>query len=351
MKLAWLSKLPTMGVPMRGEGGTTLLTDKLPKSAWVLPSATFAQESQKPAEKPGVWARMMTGLKQQFSFKLPTIKPLFSSSPILLPEAKKLKENIETYAESPFEKELFSLTKKPKAYVVSKAWVQALKSPQPETREAALTLLKAYFAYSSQSNTEQLSPHTHMKLMLFAPHLSEGPFGKAILLEALLKLPLPQLLEFGPVLKKEFSSLPPIAQALILKQLLSLRKNLALSAQDGKDPGEHLVPFKKLVKSLVIQFYTNKKEVLTQIFGQQEKIRVGFLKFHPIEDAYRKQLEEIERKYRLKLRQLKKRRAQKVAEAEEEKLRRIELIYETVEGNLVSGLNELNLGIEEVLAI
>lgn len=345
MKLAWLTKLPMASFPVRGDGGTTLLPQTFSTSTPESPPVEHhSKRSAVRLSLSHLWEKVFTPIKSLFASegKLGTS----SYQSFMIPEQRQWREQVESYAESPFEKALFYLKRKPNDYVVSKAWAEALRSSEPQTRDAALSLLRAFLAYQDMNGAEILSPHTQMKLLLFSPHLNEGPLGKAILYEALLGLPLAQFLEFKSALSRDFSTFPPVAQVLILKQLIALRKNLDKTASE-----EEVADLKKLVKALVIEFYSNKQEVLAQVLSKQEKIRLGFLKFQPIEEAYRKELEEIERRYRLKLRQLKKRRIQKVAEAEEERLRRIELIYDVVEGHLMSGLNELDVATGKELAV
>jgi hypothetical protein len=352
MKLAWLTKLPTMGVPMRGEGASTLLTDVFPKTAFSHPEAAVVAN---PGGSDGKLNRLWDGLRNRMAALMPqnlfkgnaasamSVRNLF----VMSEQNQKLwKEQVETYAESPFEKALFSTQRRPNEFNVSRAWAIGIKSPDPLTRESALALLKSYFTYIGMESTEQLSAHTQMKFLIFSPHLTEGAMGRVVLYEAVLGLPLAQMLEFATILKQDFQQLPPIAQALILKQILGRWK-----ARDKQGNAEDTAALKKLLKALVIQFYTSKHETLDQVLGKQEKIRLGFLKIQPVEEDYRKQLEELERRYRLKLRQLKKRRQMKVAEVEEEKLRRLEMIYDSVEGNLMSGLNDLELNLEEVLVV
>ncbi len=345
MRLAWLTKIPTIGVPVRGEGASTLLADVFPKTeAPVTPTPPVMRPPQ-PPENAGVakmWDAFLNQIKQLLKGLAPSNVNV--KQPFLLHEQKQ-KELIDAYAESPFERHLFSLSRKPQGFVISKAWASGIKSPDPLVRDAALSLLRSWLSYTGLDTNHQLSAHTEMKLLMFSPHLGEGPLGKAVLYEALLSLPVTQFMEFSPALRKDFVTLPPAAQVLILKQLMNRWKKQEKMLSEDDAAG-----VRKLIKALVIQFYGNRQESLSQTLNQQEKIRMGFLKFQPVEEAYRKQLEEIERRYRLKLRQLKKRRSQKVAEAEEEKLRRIELIYDSVEGNLISGLGELELELEQVLA-
>ncbi len=349
MRLDWLTRMPTTtGIPQRGDGSSTLLHEVFPKSVYPASPLTAPKTSPAPqAEAPsltGFLDKMFSKIRDAFS------APVNHSLPgnlFMTPEQKTRQQQIETYAESPFEQTLFSLRKKPGDFVVSKAWAQALQSSDTLKKDAALTLLRSFFAYSGVDNQYQLSAHTQMKLMIFSPHLSEGALGKAILFEAILKLPIAQILEFAGALKKEFGAMPPLAQGFILKQILQSKK---LMEEDPHLNEEDEKAFRKLVKELVIQFYSGKQEAIAQDMQMQEKIRTGFLKMQPIDDAYQKALEEVERRYRQKLRQLKKNRSQKVAEAEEEKLRRIELIYDSVEGDLDSGLGDLNLELEKVLA-
>ncbi len=344
MKLAWLTKLPPVGVPLRGDGSSTILPEFLPKTPPAFQTAVMPTAEPKGNFLTRILEKWSSRLMGRFAPQDELIST--GHQPFLLTEQKRLKEQIETYAESPFETSLFTLRKKANDYVISKAWAVGIKSQDPVTREAALALLKAYLAYTGTDDSTQLSAHTQMKLMIFSPQLSEGPLGKAILYEALLSLPAHQLMEYLPALSKDFSSLPPIAQALLLKQLLAYwkGKDKSLSEDDNK-------AIKKLVKSLVIAFYSGQQEGPDPVLNQQEKIRLGFLKIQPIEDAYRKDLEELERRYRLKLRQLKKRRSQKIAEVEEERQRRIELVYDAVESSLMTGLKEFDIEMEEVLAV
>ncbi len=349
MRLVWPTKLPTIEIPVRGDGSSTLLSDVFP-SGEAQNASSMANNSQPQTAPPAKFSvtAFLNQLVEGFKNLVTPSKASNSSfHPFMLPEQKHWKEQVETYAESPFEKELFDLKKKPNDYVVSKAWAKGIQSNDPLVRDAALALLKNYLAYTTLNNTDTLSAHTQMKLMLFFPHLTEGPLGKALLYESIIKIPLAQFLEFGEALQRDFAMLSPIAQALILKQMMEYRKTLEKEkALDEKD----YAAWKKLLKSLVISFYTSQEEALAQVLTEQEKIRLGYLKVQPVEDAYQKELEEIERRYRLKLRQLKKRRTQKVAEAEEEKLRRIEMVYDSVENNLMAGLSDLKINIEDIVA-
>lgn len=266
----------------------------------------------------------------------------------MVPDRHLIKEQIENLAESPFEKSLFQLKKKPADLTVSKAWAQGLVSKDIPTRESALSLFKAYLSHTQVDSAFELSPHTEMKILMFAPHLNEGTNGKALLYEALLKLPVAQILEFETALLRDFSGFSPLIQALILKQLLKRRKELD---KDSSNADVNTKQFRKLFKSLVVQFYTTKQESIHSALQEQEKIKIGFLKFQPVEEAYQKTLEEIERRYRLKLRQLKKIRSQKVAEADEAKSRRIELIIDDVEADLSQGLKDLDLNIDKIVAV
>ncbi len=349
MRLAWPTKLPVIGVPVRGDGSSTLLPEVFPSTATI--SVVTEGIAKAASPKPSLGQRFENAtqsVKNWIMSVLPFQRgPVAGTShPFMLPEQKYWREQVEVYAESPFEKSLFYLKKRPNEYIVSKAWAEGLKSSDTLVRESALSLLKAYLAFNGMDNSVQISAHTQMKLILFSPHLTEKPLGKAILYEALLGLSLSQFLEFSAALKRDFHQLPPMAQALLLKQMMSARQKWE------KDKGQKetdVAAMKKLVKSLVIDFYLGEQDALSQVLAKQEKIHLGYLKIQPVEEAYRKQLEELERRYRLKLRQLKKHRAQKVAEAEEEKLRRIELIYESVEGSLMSGLNEMDLQLDEML--
>lgn len=345
MKLAWLTKIPTDNVPVRGDGATTLHPKLFPSPLMVESVKSFSQNAPAAPETTSPMAKFWESLSQQ-------VKRIFRFAPSanvagrqsFLIRDRHWEDQVQKYAESPFDESLFMLKKRPNEYAISKAWAEGIRSTDMLQREAALSLLRAYMAYSDMDGTDLLSAHTQMKLMIFSPHLTEGALGRAILYESLLALPLAQFLEFAAFLRKDFVAMPPLAQALILKQMVNQRKDLETTAEeDDRDA------FRQLVKDLVIQFYSMKQEELAQVLNQQEKIRLGFLKIQPVEEAYRKALEEIERRYRLKLRQLKKRRAQKVAEAEEERLRRIELIYDTVEGSLITGLNELKLDLDKVL--
>jgi hypothetical protein len=345
MKLAWLTKISTMGVPVRGEGASTIITDMFPKQpVGGTPTPLPQNKPTSESSQAGFLEKFIDNIKNLIPFK--QVNDITKGQSFLTPEQKHWKAQVETYAESPFEKSLFYLKKRPNEFIISKAWADGIKSSDPLTREAALTLFKAYISYTDMDNSYQLSSHTQMKLMIFSPHLSEGPLGKAILYESILSLPMAQILEFSNALTKDFASLPPIAQALILKQMIDRRKVLDKNLSE-----EEAAKLKKLIKALVIQFYCGKHEAISQVLNQQEKIRLGFLKIQPVEEAYRQELEEIERRYRLKLRQLKKRRSQKIAEAEEEKMRRIELIYDSVEGNLIQGLGSIDLEMDEVLAV
>lgn len=347
MRLAWLTKLPTMGMPVRGEGATTLFTDVFPKAS--IPSSLPVDAPAKPKpetqKRPPLLARLATRLRSVFQRGSDSSKAITQLFQLADQRRRQWMAQVEAYAESPFEKALFSLEKKTGDYVISKAWANGIRSSDPITRDAALALFKAYLAYTRMENTDQLSSHTQMKLLLFSPHLSEGALGKVILYEAILSLPMAQMMDWILHLRYDFHHLPPIGQALLLKQLMLRWKN-----RDKKAPAEENRTLKKLVKTLVIQFYTSKNEALDQVLTRQEKIRLGFLKIQPIEDDYHKQLEEIERRYRFKLRQLKKRRAMKVAEVEEEKIRRLELVYDSVEENLMAGLTAMELNLEELLA-
>ncbi len=337
----WLSKLPTIGFSSRWD--TAIWSS--PKTGTANGGvATPTPPQEKPSSESTI-GKLWDGLKNKARGLFTSVAqntPAGGRPMFLIPEQKSLREQIEAYAESPFEKELFLLKKKPNDYVISKAWANGLKSSDALTREAALTLLKAYLTYTDKANLIELSAHSQMKLVMFASHLTEGGLGKAILYESILSLPLAQFLEFAAALQKDFSTFPPIAQALLLKQMMNRRKQLE------KD---NLKSYRKLLKNLVISFYTDQQESIEDVFQQQEKIRLGFLKIQPVEEAYQKALEEIERRYRQKLRQLKKNRSQKVAEAEEERMRRIELIYDSVEGDLVTGLKELAVEMDKAAAV
>jgi len=356
MKLAWLTRGPQVGgssvenskasVPLRGDKPPNLRIETLNTRSANAAKAPVAQTTSPVS----VFQKLASSIKSLFQ---PSSAAAALKQPFVLPEHAQLKQQAETYAESPFEKTLFEKAlaqfgKKQGSLAVSKAWGQAILGADTQVQEEALTLLKGYLAYSANGNVSELSAHTQMKLMIFSPHLSEGAVGRATLYEAILKLPLSHLMEFAAFLKKDFSTLPAIVQALLMKQLLQLRKDLKLDKKDELSPDE--LAFKKMVKQLVVKFYSEKSELQDAQLAQHEKIRVGFLKIRPIEEAYHEQLEEIEKKYRLKLRQLKKRRSQNVAESEEERLRRIEMVYDTVEDNLVTGLTELTTTLDQVQA-
>lgn len=348
MKAAWLSNLPAVRFFASPESPRTPTQQTFQKPFGTMSPVVTAQEN--PANPVSTWlqqlARPLVGLFNRSTASSGAAASFSPARPVfMMPDQRQWQEQVETYAESPFETALFSMKKRPKAYEISKAWADGIKSQDPLSREAALTLLKGYLTYSGLGDLNELSAHTQMKFLIFAPHLNEGIIGKAILYEALLTLPPSQFLAFATTLRNDFANLPPMAQTLLLKQMMATWKST--SNHLGED---ELTEFKHLMKTLVIQFYTGRQEAIAQMLNQADKVRLGFLKMQPIEEAYRKQLEEIERRYRLKLRQLKKQRSQKIAEAEEEKLRRIEMIYEDVEDDLASGLSELTLAWDQVMA-
>ncbi|MCA9840844.1 MAG: hypothetical protein KC475_01900 [Cyanobacteria bacterium HKST-UBA03] len=259
------------------------------------------------------------------------------------PEQKRWADNIEQYAESPFERALFSLKRHDKAFHISQAWAKAIASTQSITRESALSLLGAYLTYTGQESLQQLSPHTQMKLMLFSTHLNEGLVGRAMLYEALASVPLDALLEFQSALHQDFSKLPSVAQAVVLKAYL---RKLRQAEKQNRAKEQDIKAFRQLVKHMVVQFYTSPHDSLGEPLKQQEKIRLGFLKFQPIQQDFAKSLDNIDRQYRIRLRKLKNRKKLKVAEAEEVKYRRIDMIYDTLERDLTEGLEKLELSLE-----
>lgn len=271
-----------------------------------------------------------------------------SQTLILTPEQKRWLDNIEQYAESPFEKSLFGLKKKEGTFNISFAWADALKGKDGLNREAALSLLKSYLTYASQDSLEDLSPHTQMKLMLFSTHLNEGLVGKAVLYHALASVPLEALLELQHHIIQDLSKLPSVAQAVILKEYLKRMRELENKDRAKK---EDIKAFKQLVKQLVISFYASQHDKLFPDLKQQEKIKLGFLKFQPIQQDFAKSLEDIEKQYRVRLRKLKNRKKLKVAEAEDVKRRRIDLIYETIERDLMVGLEQVNLSLDQLVAV
>lgn len=348
MKTAWSTKLPPVGV--FGSREDAALASKTPKqnnSSSLRNSSTASNPASVASTQDGLslmWGRIASLVKQIIPSRQ-ALENITPPSAFLLPEQRRIREQIEQLAESPFEQTLFGMRKKADTYVVSQAWAQAIAEGDPQTRESALNLLKNYLAYTGLGDVNELSAHTQMKFMVFTPHLTEAPLGKAIVYESLMQLPIAKILEFEHALTKDFASFSPTVQTLLLKAMMATWKN---SADDAAE--EDAESFHKLIKMLVTEFYTGKSEELSQEVLQQEKIRLGFLKLQPVEEAYRKQLEEIERRYRLKLRQLKKHRSLKVAEAEEEKIRRIELIYDDVEEDLIEGLSDLDLELEQVLS-
>jgi len=341
MKLAWTPKT-TDRSPFgdKAYGSLPTLSETLSKTLVVPETAQQKQES-------------MVSLSQAFKGLLDRVKNVFTNKNVVAPEQqpfitaqqKKLAEQIELHAENQLDRDLLGLKKVINDYTVSKAWAEGIRSQDPVTRESALALLRATLAYSGVDTSYELSQHTQMKLLVFAPFLNEGILGKTILYEALLHLPIPQMLEFETILQKEFAQLPSMGQAFLIKQMIRQWKKMDKSVED-----EHKTAFKNLLKNMVIAFYCAKPSTHATVLSQQEKIRLGFLKIQPVEEDFQKQLEELERRYRLKLRQLKKKRTQMLAEVEEEKSRRIEMIYDNIESHLIAGLSEMDLTLEELLA-
>lgn len=335
--LAWLNRLPVKGISSHPQDTAKSFSSRPEiQSKTAAPFKTADGKDSPVTEKKSFLNRLLDQFNGIFSSVSKTHadgKHMF-----ILPEQKNWKERVETYAESPFEKELFSLKKKNNELVVTKEWIKGIKSNTNLTRDAALTLFKAYLTYTDKANIVELSPHSQLKLIMFASHLNEGANAKALLYEAVLSLPLSQFMEFADALNKDFTSFPAIAQALILKQLSNRRKKMA--KEQGLEE-EQVKAFNKLFKTLVITFYTTHEDLSDNIFQQQDKLRLGCMKIQPIETAYKKSLEEIEQRYRLKLRQLKRHRTQKISEAEEERQRRIELLYENLESDLIAGLKNL----------
>jgi hypothetical protein len=341
MKLAWTPK--TTDHPLHEEQAHGTLPSF---SAASFKTLSDSDSALKKREAVAGLSQVFRGLLDRFKIVFANRDtPVLEQQPFLTAQQKNLSGQIENLAESPFEKTLFGLKKTINDYTVSKVWAEGIRSRDPLIRESALTLFRATLTYSGIDTSYELSPHTQMKLLVFAPFLNEGILGKAVLYEALLHLPIPQMMGFSAVLQKEFSQLPSMAQAFLIRQMIQQWKNSDKSLED-----EDKTALKHLLKTMIIEFYCTKPSSHSTVLSRQEKIRLGFLKIQPVEEDFQRQLEEVERRYRLKLRQLKKRRTQMLAEVEEEKSRRIEMVYESIESHLIAGLSDLDLSLADLLA-
>src|SRR5579883_1672019 len=126
MKLAWPGKISTAELPVRGDGSSMMLPEVFSApQPWTTKNLVPPKNETRGFLRK-FWEHGKETLKSFFSPSEQT-KSL-GSHPFLLSEQKHWKEQVETYAESPFEKILFYLKKKPNAYVISKAWAQGIKN-------------------------------------------------------------------------------------------------------------------------------------------------------------------------------------------------------------------------------
>jgi hypothetical protein len=268
-------------------------------------------------------------------------------------------QQIEQYAENPWEKMMFSIRKRSGDLWVSQAWASAIRSKNAVERESALNLWRDYTAYTmADTSTRLLSNHAQLKMLVFLPHLSEGAMGKALIYDALMSLQSPLIVrEFADAMMKDFSGLPSLAQAVILRDLMAYwkaRKKIlsgdALGQAISEEAEEELQTLQKLVKTLIVQFFTGDTDVMEAVLSRHEKLRVGYLKMQPVEEDHTQQMRKVEQQFRMRLGKLKKERTQKMAEADEEKQRRIAMIYDDLESCLMASLKDLPAEMAHALA-
>ena len=252
---------------------------------------------------------------------------------------------IEQYAESPFEQILFKMSRPTnwqETWPVTNAWAEGILSKDDTTRDAALGLLRNFLNYNRLESQQKLSSHTQLKMLYFAPQLDEGINARALLYENVFKLHPKHSYDLLENLSEDFGKLPILNQLRILKQL-----NQVITNHQAELSPENLGQWQQGLKQLVIQFYSNQANLqnvdLQNLMILQDKVRLGFLKMQPIEEAYRKAVEETDRRYRMRIRQLKRLRQNLLNQAEGDRQKHIQLVYEDIESALLNGLAQEEL--------
>lgn len=252
---------------------------------------------------------------------------------------------IDQYAESPFEQQLFKMARPAnwqETLPVTNAWINNMLSTDDTARDAALGLLRNFLNYNRLESQQKLSSHTQLKMLYFAPQLDEGIPARALIYENVLKLHPRHSYDLLENISEEFGKLPVLNQLRILKQL-----NQVITQHQADLSPENLAQWQKSLKQLVIQFYSNQANLqnidLQNMIALQDKIRLGFLKMQPIEEAYRKAVEETDRRYRMRIRQLKRLRQNLLNQADTDKQKHIQLVYDDIEAALINSLSQEEL--------
>lgn len=312
-----------------------------------LPSNKLASEQTSPTPLSGrdMWAAVVDMGKALKNWGETTFQRVLGNEPFITAPHQHA-STVDFYAESPFERQLFLLKRFEGRYSVSTTWANAIRSADNQTRDAAISLFKAYMTHLELGMDTALSPHTQLKMVHFASHLDEGITGRALLFEALAAAPLEHLMEFADALRADFSRYPAAVQLVILKHYMSRARMMDGMVKKNQDAAA----FKKLVKDLVISFYTDLDDDAESEISGYEHIRLGMMKLKPVKQNYKKSADEIDRRYRVMVRQVKKRRHLKMAALDEERRRHIELIYDELESELAADIDQVSHGIHQVMA-
>jgi hypothetical protein len=303
---------------------------------------TPEKKSQTAAEQAFTSIRKWFGeASQQLLHAFKPVLPSESGQPTLfekfsqMSDSNKLAELASKYAESPTEQALFTTD----SAKLTLAWKQALSSQSPLEQDAALTLFKQLLAFYNPDISDPLSPHTQLKMLNFANHLNQGMAARAELYMALLDLPPAHMLDLSDIFKHDFAAFSSLTQLMVLKRFSEKIKEF--SRKDSRYAEEGKV-YSELFKGLFVEFFTDDKEDLTTLFESNETFHTVYRKMQPIEAAYQKSSEKLEREYRQRLRKLKKIRGQKAEEIDQERYARIELIFDEVKQAFTDTLSDLN---------
>ena len=268
------------------------------------------------------------------------------------PELEQFEQLVDQYAESPFERELLLTAKQNQlkqgdaknaaSNELTQAWAKAITEGNDEDKEAAVQLFHDFLNYNRMDSEQKLSPHTQIKLLHFAQLLQCGQEGLNKLYSAITNLPTQQFADFLPNLSQDFDQLPTVVQLKAIKKM-----GVMVKATDEQSSDEQKAQWQQTLKNWVVKFYTTPahlhEKLVQQLLSKQEKIRLGFLKFQPIMEAFNKALDETDKRYRVRLRQLKRHRTQLMTQADDDKQRRISGIYEDLETQLLASLADTDI--------